>query len=153
MTSPIVIDSSLSLKWFFKDEKEADYALKFLEDFANNRIEIIVPTIWLYEMANGIRTAILQNRISFKKGTNFINQLTKILPHFENFEPLLKGAFAIAKQFELSIYDSSYLALAKTKKLQFFTGDKKLYNKVKKKFDWVKGVSEYTPQLDLTKKR
>jgi predicted nucleic acid-binding protein len=145
MTSSMVVDSSLSLKWFFKDEKEADYALTFLEDFANHRIEIIVPTIWLYEMANGVRTAVLQNRISFKKGINLINQLIKILPRFEDFEPLLKEAFVLAKQFELSIYDGSYLACAKTKKLQFFTGDKKLYNKVKKEFDWVKSISKYPP--------
>lgn len=143
MTPSVIIDSSLSLKWFFKDEKEADYALSVLEDFVNNKIAIIVPTIWLYEMANGVRTAVLRKRISLKKGSSFINDLTKILPKLEDFEPLLKEAFAIAKQFELSIYDGSYLALAKMREIQFFTGDEKLYRKVKGKFKWIKRVLEY----------
>ena len=49
-----VIDSSVVIKWFSKEE-DTDLALKIRKSFADGSIEIVVPDLQLYEIANALR--------------------------------------------------------------------------------------------------
>ena len=60
-----------------------------------------------------------------------------------DFLPLQNSTFEIAIQYQRSVYDSSYLALAKSLDLWFFTGDKRLFNAVGDGLDWVKWIGDY----------
>jgi predicted nucleic acid-binding protein len=50
----------------------------------------------------------------------------------------------IARRFNRSGYDASYLALAESKGEQFITGDERLYNAVHDSLEWVKWIEDYS---------
>ena len=50
---------------------------------------------------------------------------------------VIDSAISIAYQFDITIYDAYFVALAKELKFTFVTADEKLYNKIKK-LDFVK---------------
>jgi len=56
---------------------------------------------------------------------------------------------SLGRSFRRSVYDVSYIVLAKKNNTDFVTGDKRLYNAVKDKLKWVKwiGNNEYLPIL------
>ena len=49
-----VLDSSVAIKWF-SEEDDTDLALKFREGFLKGDIDIVVPDLQLYEIANALR--------------------------------------------------------------------------------------------------
>ncbi len=53
-----MIDSSASLKWWLDDEEYVAEAREILKQIHAGRIIPVVPDIWHYEIANGIRTAV-----------------------------------------------------------------------------------------------
>lgn len=143
MPKQIIADASLCLKWFFQEENESDQALVLFNDFIQKKVNIIVPSIWLYEMANGIRSAVLRNRIPRNVGASHLRDLLKVLPDFVDFRALFETTYNISEEFNLSIYDSSYLSLAIAEKSPFITGDEELYKKVAGKIKFVKPLASY----------
>lgn len=71
----LVIDSSVSLKWWLDDEEYVTEARESLKEIHAGRIIPIVPDLWHYEVANGIRTAVFRKRINKKQGKVFIDEL------------------------------------------------------------------------------
>ena len=63
------------------------------------------------------------------------------------FTGMQRLAFDLACRYQRSAYDSAYLALAESKGLWFFTGDKKLFNAVGGTLTWVKWIGDY--QVDI----
>ena len=71
---------------------------------------------------------------------------------FEGFEELgiefsdpfvdYSDILSLAHSFHRTVYDASYLSLAKRKNIDFVTGDKRLYNAVKDKLKWVKWIGD-----------
>lgn len=138
----IVIDASASLKWIFEDEKDSDFALMILSDLASGDLEIISPTIWLYETTNSIKSAILRKRINLVKGKRLLSDILKVAPEFFDFLPIVTRTFEIANKYEISVYDAAYVVVAQREKLEFYTGDETLHKKLKK-LKFVKLVSRY----------
>src|SRR3989344_3864407 len=138
----VVVDASVSLKWIFDDEEDANFALTILNEAVEGRVQLISPTVWLYEVANGIRSAILRRRIDLSKGQKLLSVVLKVAPEFFDFPPLVIKAFKNANKHEISVYDASYLALAAAEKAEFYTGDESLYKKVKP-LKFVKLISQY----------
>jgi predicted nucleic acid-binding protein len=64
-----------------------------------------------------------------------------------DFRETQRLAFRLAFQHQRSVYDGAYLALAQSKGLWFYTGDKRLFNTVGKALPWVKWIGDY--QLEL----
>ena len=52
-------------------------------------------------------------------------------------------ALRLASQHQRSVYDSAYLALAQSKELWLYTGDKRLFNAVGQALPWVKWIGDY----------
>ena len=61
---------------------------------------------------------------------------------FVDYPQILK----LAHSFNRSVYDASYISLAKKNRVDFITGDKRLFNAVKDQLKWVKwiGTDEYS---------
>mgnify|MGYP003681942051 CR=1 FL=1 len=59
-----MIDSSVSLKWWLDDEEYVVEARESLKQIHLGRMTPLVPDLWNYEVANGIKTAVLRKRIT-----------------------------------------------------------------------------------------
>ena len=54
-----------------------------------------------------------------------------------------KIIYNIAQSYKRSIYDSIYIAIAQIMEAEFWTADKKLYNAVSNKLQFVKWIEDY----------
>lgn len=117
-----VLDASLTLAWCFKDErtKLTEAVLAALPAAG-----AIVPSLWVYEVANGLRTAQKGQRIAEEAVAAFVQQLG-LLPIETVFLPpqrTLVEVRLLALRHNLSAYDAAYLALAESMALPLGTLD------------------------------
>lgn len=139
----MIIDSSVALKWYLPGEDNADDADRLAVDFFNGRAELFVPTLFDYEIINVIKVAVARNRISDLEAQSAIARFQALKIHRRSFFPLQNRTFRLAVSYQRSVYDAAYLALAETLGLDFYTGDKRLFNAVNSIFPWVKWIGDY----------
>ena len=106
-----VLDASLALAWCFDDEQTAFTAAVLA---ALPTLGAAVPTLWIHEVTNGLRSAQRANRITEHGVAAFAERLAML--------PIETIALDAATMFgevrlaalahELSAYDASYLVLA-----------------------------------------
>jgi len=137
----VIIDASVGVKWFKADnEINAELALEIKKQKLLNKIEIVVPDLFLLEVINALLTKsnydindlIIIKEVLYKMNLQLI---------FTNHD-LLNNAIKIANAANLTIYDSIYIAVAQVYQTLLFTDDKKILAN-KNIFSFVKSLSEY----------
>lgn len=120
----IVVDASFLLAVLLPDERPQKKFKKFLDQYANGKIELLAPNLIKYEVTNGIKSAVIRKRIPKKVG----KELAEILNEFEikTFTPNYNQVFKLALKHEISAYDAAYLSLAKNKSVELLSLDEKL---------------------------
>jgi predicted nucleic acid-binding protein len=105
-------------------------AREILRQICTRKVIPVVPDLWYYEVANGIRTAVSRKRITKKEGKAFIDELASM--GFENHSIInyLPKVFEYAVKYKYAVYDLSYLVLAEEHKIDFVTGDARFRNVV-----------------------
>jgi predicted nucleic acid-binding protein len=119
-----VVDNSVVMSWYFKDEtnKYADTILEKLTDAI-----AVVSSIWPLEVVNVLIVAERQRRLSESDSIRFLTLLSQlpIVVEYERPE-MMKELLALARAYNLSSYNASYLYLAMRKGLPIATLDSKL---------------------------
>jgi predicted nucleic acid-binding protein len=125
MVKHFVVDNSVVMSWCFKDEtnKYADTVLDRLTESA-----AVVPSIWPLEVVNVLLVAERQKRLSESDSIRFITLLSQlpIVVEYERPEKMMRELLALARAYNLSSYDASYLDLAMRKGFPIATLDNKL---------------------------
>jgi len=137
----LVIDSSVSLKWWLDDEEYVAQAREILNQIYAGRITPVVPDLWHYEVANGIRTATLRKRINKKQGKTFISELLSMGFESHSINLYLPKVFDYAIKYKYAIYDFSYVVLAQEQRIDFVTGDERLLSTVREDLEFVYHLS------------
>lgn len=126
-----VLDNSVAMRWFMPSNKKADqeYSKKVLKSFSNPDVEVLVPNLWHLEAAHVLLMCEKRAEITVAQLESHIIQLEG-LPIY--VDPLtVQNAFgrtlSLARSYNLSAYDASYLELAIRESLPIATLDKKLY--------------------------
>ena len=127
-----VIDSNIALSWFFPDEESSAEATRLLVDFRANRVRLIVPSLWEYEVINTLHVGVLRGRISRQEGDDYCQTLLDMNVEFHEFKLLALAARKLAIRHNLTIYDASYLALAELYRCEFYSFDKQLVKAARK---------------------
>lgn len=122
---PFVLDSSVALAWVMPDEDD-ERADAYLERLLVDRA--VVPELWSLEVANVLLISRRRGRIEEGEIKDAINNL-RLLPidvdhktHDYAFADILE----IAKVYALTVYDATYVELAKRRALPLATLDKRL---------------------------
>ncbi len=138
----LVIDASVILKWYLPDEEFAQKALNILHRHVSGETALYAPTILPYEILNALLVAEKRGRVNEGVTQNAYNAFLDLEISFLN--PFLdyQGVISLARSFNRSVYDASYLAVAENRNFDFVTGDKRLYNAVKEKLKWVKWIGQ-----------
>ncbi|OGE10476.1 hypothetical protein A3A60_02945 [Candidatus Curtissbacteria bacterium RIFCSPLOWO2_01_FULL_42_26] len=127
----VVLDASVVIKWFFEEE-DTEPALQLLEKHKLEKIQINVPLLLFFEFGN---TVVKKFREDIDTRKEFNRNLTDLLATELNFAEttpdLLKLVYSIAGRHEITFYDATYVALAKSLKCNFVTADKKLVEATK----------------------
>lgn len=120
-----ILDASVALSWYFKDEANA-YADSVAAACATSNI--IVPSLWFLEIANIIVMGERRGRSTVAQAATWLGFLES-LPIITDEAPAsgtCNNIINLARSYELSAYDAAYLELALRRSLPLATLDKKL---------------------------
>ncbi len=122
--SRFVLDCSVSAAWCLSDES-SEAAEKILYRLAGE--EAVVTPLWIAEMANVLVMAERRGRITPADASRAV-ELVLSLPIQVEFADLrtLNASRLLAREYELSAYDASYLELAQREGLPLATMDRTL---------------------------
>lgn len=107
--------------------------------------EATVPAHWPLEVANALLIAIRRGRISREKASRFFDDLGSLPIRIDSksSENAFGRVFALAEQYELTVYDAAYLELAMRENLPLATLDQDL-----RKAARAAGVPLVEPQVE-----
>ena len=127
-----VIDANVAAKWFLPNATEplADEAVAILKRHAAAELRFLVPDLFWAELGNVFWKAARLGRWSSSDAQRAAHlALDRPFPTMAT-KPLLEDALEIAINFNRTVYDSLYIALAIAVKADFVTADEKLANAV-----------------------
>lgn len=122
----------MAFKWLIPDTAEEDVpaAKALLVDHMEGRIEIAVPALLYYEVANILLFG--RSRPPVDEATDALGDLFSIpLAVVAPMPDAADAALRLASQHGLSYYDASYVALAETLGCLLITADQRLARRVR----------------------
>ena len=121
----VVIDSSITLAWFFEDER-TDRADDLMRHVA--RAGAIVPSLWRLEIASALQMAVRHKRISieFRDASLADLRTFPIAIDSETGRNAWEATLTVAERCNLTLYDAAYLELAQRVRLPLASLDKDL---------------------------
>ena len=123
----LVIDANVGLKWFI-EEPRSSAARKILDKGAS----CIAPDIFIPEICNVVWKKVQKHEITVEHGQAIVTNVSMILDRLVPSSKVAERAFALAVQFNHSVYDCLYLALAERESITLVTDDAKLVTVAKK---------------------
>ena len=136
----IVVDASVIVKWFLKEEY-SDKALMLRNDYVRGLFDIAVPTLFEYEVLNALKYSgvySIEELLEIGVAINKYGFLTYELE--DNYKKL---TIEIAENSGLTIYDAAYVALAKHLNTKLYTADNEIIRKFPQTATHIK---QYRPQ-------
>jgi predicted nucleic acid-binding protein len=131
-TAPILLDSSVILKWFL-NEDGAKEAIQYRKDSKREKIDVAIAEFSFYEVANVLR---------FNKNMTQENVHRAIHDVAEAGLPILPFditamhiAIENAYEYDISIYDAYFVAQADLEGMRLVTADNRLADKVAHRSD------------------
>jgi predicted nucleic acid-binding protein len=118
-----VVDTSFVLAYLLPDEKQRSVDELFSR-FEENKISFIAPDLLIYEIINGLRSAVIQKRQSAKAAEILLDSFLNLGIIFEKVSKT--EIFHLALRSNISSYDASYVWLAKSRKIKLLTLDARL---------------------------
>jgi predicted nucleic acid-binding protein len=127
----LVLDASVAVKWFLLSEEPWKIqAMGLLARYKANEFELVVPDLFWAECGNVLWKATRQGRSTLTEAEESLRRIKALGIPTVPSAALLERAFAIARQYGRSFYDSLYVALAASLETTLITADQRLANAV-----------------------
>jgi predicted nucleic acid-binding protein len=118
----VVLDSSVTLAWIYSDETN-DAIRAVFEQIAD--AGAVVPSLWRLEVANSLTVAVRRRRIDagFRRAALSDLALLDIATDPHTDAQAWSETLHLADRYRLTLYDASYLELARRRALPLATLD------------------------------
>jgi len=130
------VDASVGAKWASPDivEPLADQAYRFLSAHAAGHFQVIVPDLFWLEIGSFLWKSAKRGTITPALAERALEaMLHRGFPTVSS-RPFLPEAFKIAADFDRTIYDSTYVAMAIVTGRELITADERLVNALGSRF-------------------
>ncbi len=121
----LVIDSSITLAWFFADERSAaaDAVLHQVTESG-----AVAPSLWRLEVANALQMAVRKKRIAaaFRDASLLDLRALEIEIDPETDRQAWATTLELADRYRLTLYDAAYLELAQRRRLALASLDREM---------------------------
>lgn len=124
---PLVIDSSVAIKWFVQ-EPYSEQAILLLDAYKVGKLSFYAPELMRVEAASIAWKKWMFQDAQLDDVEKMLAQLQQLSIRYIPDTQLLPEAWKIAVQLKRTIYDSLYLTLAIRLDCMFVTADEKLVN-------------------------
>ena len=138
----IVVDASISLKWALNDEEAVVPAVALRDAALRGQFEMITPSLWVYEVTNGLLTATRLQRLLPEQGKQALIWMLTLGIRFA--DPPAEDIFTQAVRFSIAAYDAAYLALAEVLDVSLWTGDRHFFSKTHPYTQRVHWIGDFT---------
>lgn len=122
-----VADASIILAWLLPDEREEKIE-KVFAAYRQKQNNIFAPKLLLYELINGLKSAILRKRIDKEEAFEAIDVFWRMKFRLFDQSGEEKTILKLADKLTISVYDAAYVVLAKKLKVKLLSLDKHLIN-------------------------
>jgi len=116
------------VKWFVP-EKDFDSARHLKRSYEEGRIDIISPSLILFEVANALRYHTMVE-LSVEELAAAIVALRDMAITVEMNREIWTKMFTLSKSETITTYDAAYLSLAVLNDARFVTADRELYDRL-----------------------
>jgi predicted nucleic acid-binding protein len=136
----LVVDASIGIKWFKEEnEKNVDLAINLLRLQLENKIELVVPDLFFYEVLNIL---LVKTNFDLQDTQLSLDKLIKLnMDIIHPDEKVMFSALNISKRINLTFYDSIYLSVAQNFNAMLVTDDKKILQN-KDNYVFIKNLEE-----------
>lgn len=121
-----VVDTSALIRLFVPDGPMPDGFDDFLRGVERGINAAIAPELLVAEAANVVNKKRLSGELSENESDRLLADLLSVPIRLFPHRPLLLRAFDLAREYQLTVYDTLYLALAEDHGAVIFTADRKL---------------------------
>ncbi len=128
MAYQIVLDTSVIIKWFRQGEVLADHALRWRDAYLQGEVEITVPSLVAYELANVLRYKddLTTDQVEAAVQSLFNMGLRWVAPSAAS----VCRAVAIAREQGVTVYDAIFVSLAEALGADLITADERLVHRL-----------------------
>jgi predicted nucleic acid-binding protein len=128
MQGPVVLDTSVVIKWFRQGEVLAQQALALRDAYLGGQIEVTLPSLLAYELANVLRykAELSAEQVQAAVRSLFDMDLTWVLPSSN----VMGRAVELARTHDTTVYDATFAALAESLGATFVTADERLVRRL-----------------------
>ena len=123
----IVLDASVVAKWFI-EEADMEKAIEIRDKFVRGEIEILVPSLLIYEIGNVFLKHPAKNSRDVENDFRALFDIGMEIVGIN--KPEIKDIHKNAKHFGIIFYDAVYVTLALKEGCKLIIADKKLKRKV-----------------------
>lgn len=125
-----VVDASVALKWLFNDEVGVPQALALRDSYLADpvRFPLFAPSLWRYEIANGLWVAARRGRIEHDLAREALSDLLAVGVRL--IDPEDRRVLDLALAYGIAVYDAAYLAVAEEIGSILWTADGPFYDTV-----------------------
>ena len=124
----VVVDASFILAFLLPDER-VEQVDEIFDLYEAGKIALLSTKLLPFEILNGLRNSMLRRRITKFVASGLLSEFFRLKITFEEIE--YEKMFLLSLKADLSVYDASYVFLARSKSVPLFTLDKKLTNLTK----------------------
>lgn len=123
--SGIVVECSVMIAWALEAEA-TPVSRATLESLAT--VTAVVPTLWSYEIANVVRMFERRRRFTRREADQFLTFIASLPIRIDDGSThrALADTLALARSYDLTVYDASYLELAMREGAPLATDDEAL---------------------------
>ena len=118
----LVLDSSVTLSWCFDDEATPAVDAVMRRVAAEGAV---VPSLWRYEIANGLQMALRRKRIDAGFRERMLERIDLLHIQLDSDSDgyAWTASVQIASRHDLTVYDAAYLELAQRRRVDLATLD------------------------------
>ena len=141
-----VVDASVAVKWYLRDEDSLDAADSLLADFRDDRGQLLAPEQIRYEVPSAFRNALRTNRLTLEQARRAIRGFLAWPIITVRDDRMILAACDLSVRFGCSFYDGLYLALAESTHYPLIHADLRLRNSLGTQFPLANWLADYTPR-------
>ena len=132
-----VIDAGVVVKWFIP-EVDSSLAGQLLDRYHQRLDTPIAPDLLISECANVLWRRCRQGDITQQEATDSLADLLDLDLSLVPATEIVKPALQLALQYQRTLYDALYLALAQEQGCDLVTADERFFNAINPAFPQIK---------------